>query len=169
MATDKSEPRVGLILKAGVLAIATLLVVHAALVAYFDHIAQAEEHRKFGDTKPEALWSVREAESASLTSGPMPIDKAMQQIAARGRMAASPDIMPSVSKDTAPLQGWVKMPAHVPVEMTAPPAATGLPNDAGVTMDGTSLALPGRALPADGAVPKATDLGAAPGPPVRRP
>jgi hypothetical protein len=123
MATDKSEPRVGVILKVGLISIVTLVVSHTLLAAYFDDMARAEEHRKFGDVKPEALMSVRADETARLSSGPVPIDKAMHEIAARGRVAASPDIAPSASKDLAPLQGWTQMPFVVPPAMTAAPEA----------------------------------------------
>jgi hypothetical protein len=132
MATDKSEPRVGLILKVGVLSIALLIGVHAFLVSYFDEVARAEEHRKMGDVKPEALLSARADAKARLNSGAMPIDKAMQQLAQRGRMEASPMLTPSASKDVAPLAGWSKMPSVVPPSMTAsepapnePPSADG--------------------------------------------
>ncbi|HXN32217.1 MAG TPA: hypothetical protein VN894_10160, partial [Polyangiaceae bacterium] len=84
MATDKSQPRVGLIFKIGALASVVLFAVHAFLVSYFDDVAQAEEHRKFGDVKPEALLNARADERGRLASGPVPIDKAMQQLAARG-------------------------------------------------------------------------------------
>ncbi len=127
MATDKSQPRVGLIFKIAVFSIATLVVVHATLVAYFDDVARAEEHRKFGEVKPEALLNMRADERGRLASGAVPIDKAMQQLASRGRMAASPDIVPSASKDLAPLQGWSKMPAEVPPAMTAPEPPPVLP------------------------------------------
>src|SRR5208283_3178425 len=113
MATDKSQPRVGLIFKIGVLAVAVLVVVHAGLVAYFDKIANAEDQRKFGDVKPEALMNMRADEKGRLATGAVPIDKAMQQMAARGRASASPDVMPYASKDIAPLQGWAKMPGEV--------------------------------------------------------
>jgi hypothetical protein len=36
-------------------------------------------------------------------------------------MGASPDIMPSASRDLGPLQGWSKMPGDVPPAMMAPP------------------------------------------------
>jgi hypothetical protein len=144
MATDKSQPRAGLILKVGVLAIASLVAIHAALVAYFDRIAQAEEHRKFGEAKPEALMNIRAYEKERLTSSPVPIDKAMQQLATRGRTAASPDIMPTPSPDTTPLKGWVLMPGEVPPTMvTTDAGSAGLATDAGVTM-----------AVIDGAVPK---------------
>ncbi|MDP9148497.1 MAG: hypothetical protein M3O36_00935, partial [Myxococcota bacterium] len=141
MATDNSEPRVGVILRVAILAVVTLVVLRAALVSYFDHSAQAEEERKMGQVKPEALMQLRADEKERLSSGPMPIDKAMQQLAARGR-TASPEIRPTPSKDLAPLQGWIKMPSQVPGSMeaaqqSASPAVSA-PADAGVssrTMD----------------------------------
>jgi hypothetical protein len=149
MATDKSEPRSGVILKVGALSIVALVAAHATLVAYFDHIAQAEEHRKFGDVKPEALLNMRADEKERLSSGPMPIDKAMQQIAARGRMGASLDIVPTASRDLAPLQGWSKMPAEVPGAMTAPREATAATAGAPPMVDAGAAAF------VDGAAPKA--------------
>src|SRR5579864_7665459 len=98
MATDKSEPRVGLIMQIACASIVALVATHAALTSYFDKIASAEEHRKFGDVKPEALMAQRDEEKARLSSGPTPIAKAMQEIAQRGRTEASPAIVPSASK-----------------------------------------------------------------------
>ncbi len=123
MATDKSQPRVGLIFKIAVFSIAVLIVVRATLVAYFDNVARAEDQRKFGDVKSEALLNMRADEKGRLATGAMPIDKAMQELAARGRAKASVDIMPSASKDIAPLQGWSRMPGEVPPAMTAEPRA----------------------------------------------
>jgi hypothetical protein len=134
MATDKSEPRVALIAKIGIASIVTLLVLHEVLIAYFDHVAQAEEYRKIGSLRPEALMSVRADEKQRLTNGAMPIEKAMQSLTTRGRTGASPDVMPSASPDIAPLQGWVKLPEEVPSPMLAigdggaeAGAATGVP------------------------------------------
>jgi hypothetical protein len=121
MATDKSEPRVGLIFKIGFLAIVTLVVVRAALTSYFDQMASAEESRKIGQAVPHALINLRADEDQRLKSGPMPIDQAMQSIVAKGRMNVSPDIVPSASRDIAPLQGWSKLPGEVPPAMTAAP------------------------------------------------
>jgi hypothetical protein len=169
MATDKSEPRVGLILKVAAISIATLVAVRGVLVSYFDQIAQAEEHRKFGEQKPQTLIDVRSDEKARLTTGPMPIDKAMQQIVSRGRKESSPDIMPSASKDLAPLQGWLKMPGEVPPEMMAREAepAPGAPSmvDAGAAAATLDAAAPKVAKP-DRA---RSDGGAPPKPPTRTP
>jgi hypothetical protein len=145
MATDKSEPRVGVILKVAVFSIVTLVGARMFLFAYFDRIAQAEEHRKFGEVKPEALLNVRAAEKARLTSGPTPIDQSMQMLATKGRMA-SPEILPTASRDVAPLQGWSKMPAEVPSPMMAPESDAGLAAQAVVDAGGGAAA--------DGAVPK---------------
>jgi hypothetical protein len=169
MATDKSEPRVGVILKVAAVSIATLIAVHAVLVAYFDDIARAEERRKFGDVKPEALTSVRADEKARLTSGPMPIDKAMQQLATR-RRTAIPEIMPTVSRDLAPLQGWTKMPVEVPRAMMV--AQSGSISDAQAPVSvGVDAGMVG-----DGATPKATrperahpESGASSKPPAKNP
>jgi hypothetical protein len=119
MATDSSEPRVGLIAKVGVFSIVVLLGTRAALGTYFDFMEQSEKQRKIALVKPEALMSLRAAESASLLSGPMPIDKAMAQLASHGRMGIGPDLAPSASRDVAPLQGWAKMPSEVPLPMLA--------------------------------------------------
>ncbi|MDP9034271.1 MAG: hypothetical protein M3O50_05655 [Myxococcota bacterium] len=136
MATDNSEPRVGVILRVGILAVVTLVLLRTALVSYFDHAAHAEEERKMGQVKPEALMQLRAGEKERLSSGPMPIEKAMQQLAARGRTAI-PEITPTQSKDLAPLQGWIKMPLQVPASMEAAlqtgGAAAGASADAGVS------------------------------------
>jgi hypothetical protein len=137
MATDTTDPKVGLIFRIAVLAIGTLVVIHAVTTTYFDRMARAEVYRKVGSTPPEALWS--------LTSGSMPIDKSMQMLAAKGRMGA-PEIAPSVSKDVAPLQGWARMPAEVPPTMM-PPAPSSAPSAA------TSAAPPAAASASSSAAP----------------
>jgi hypothetical protein len=145
MATDTTDPKVGLIFRIAVLAIGTLVVIHAVATTYFDRMARAEVYRKVGSTPPEALWSLRADEKQRLTSGSMPIDKSMQMLAAKGRMGA-PEIAPSVSKDVAPLQGWARMPAEVPPTMM-PPAPSSAPSAA------TSAAPPAAASASSSAAP----------------
>jgi hypothetical protein len=120
MATEPTDPKTGLIARLGVLAIVTLILVHAGLNAYFDRMAKAEERRKV--STPDALNSLRTDEKSRLMSGSLPIDKAMQQLVDKGRMNAGAAITPTVSKDVAPLQGWTKLPGEVPPAMTAAPA-----------------------------------------------
>lgn len=149
MATDKSEPKVGMIAKIAVLCIATLIGVHEALVAYFDQVAQAEEYRKVGSEVPEALLNARADEKQRLDTGPLPIQKAMHVLEAKGRTGASPAIDPSASRDVAPLQGWAKLPLDVPSPMMAPePAPSAAP------------AASSSAAPAGPAAPKTAPKGA---------
>jgi hypothetical protein len=133
-----TEPRVGAIAQVAVVAIVTLLLTRAGLISYFDSMERAEAYRKSGSLPTTALDSLRTDEKQRLTTGAMPIDKAMQALASKGRTGAGPDIMPvaSASKDLAPLQGWVRMPAAVPPAMSAvppppPPAPEPLATDAG--------------------------------------
>ncbi len=138
MATDKTEPENGTDSAVGILAIVTLLVVHAALSAYFDRMAKAEVLRKLGS--PEALVNLRADEKRACPPGATPIDKRCRRSSRRAAWAPVPAIAPSVSKDMAPLQGWTKMPGDVPAAMTAPPAPTApeLPGDAGAALAGAS-------------------------------
>ena len=144
MAIDKSEPKVGLIFRIGLLVIVLLVATRALLNSYFDQIATAEEERKVGEAIPSQLLDLRADEERRLTSGAMPIDKAMMTIVGKGRTGASPDIMPSASRDLAPVQGWAKMPEEVPPAMMAPPPeavdagapAAAPPGDAGARAPG---------------------------------
>jgi hypothetical protein len=156
MATDKSEPRVGLILKIGLAAVVTLIGVRAALSSYFDFAVQAEELRKFGEIKPTGLLSLRAQDKERLNAGAMPIDKAMEQLARQGRKSAAPDFAPIASKDMSALHGWVKMPAEVPTAMEiASEADSGAPTDGGAESAASSLSAgPGRAQSVDAGAPK---------------
>ena len=147
MATDKSEPRTGLIFRIGLFAIVSLLTLRAALISYFGNMASAEEERKFGHVVPEALNDLRADEKQRLSSGALPVEKAMQEIVERGRMV-SPDVMPSASKDVAPLQGWLKMPGEVPPAMTA------------TAPENVDAGAPGPAAGPDGGARKSVDGGA---------
>jgi hypothetical protein len=156
MATENSDPQSGLILKLGAIAVVSLVLIHAGLVAYFDDVAKAEEQRKIGDAKPEALMSLRADEQQRLSTGPMSIDKAKEQMAAQGRMGASTMVVPSISRDVAPLQGWSKMPSEAPSAMMAPPES---PSSATTFMDAGAPSVSDAAAPRanrpDAAAPKA--------------
>ena len=148
MATDKSEPKIGLIFSVGLLCVVILVVVHAALTSYFNFALQGEELRKFGEVKPTALLALRAAEKDRLAAGAMPIDKAMEQVARQGRKNAPPEIAPGPSKDLAALTGWSKMPAEVPPAMMLAEVDAGAPLATGPAM------ADGGAKPADAGAPK---------------
>jgi hypothetical protein len=67
--SDKSEPRVGLILQVGVLAIVTLIATRAVLQAYFDRMERAEITRKIG-TNPTRSSACAPKRGSSSTPGP---------------------------------------------------------------------------------------------------
>jgi hypothetical protein len=72
---------------------------------------------------PNALRMVRASEEARLTKGPMPIERAMQELANKGRMGLPSELLPKQSADTAPLVGWGNQPHEVPPWVMAPPDA----------------------------------------------
>ena len=125
MAIDKSEPKNGLIFRIGLLVVGLLIGTRALLNSYFLEIASAEESRKIGQIVPQSLMNLRADEEQRLTGGPMPVDQAMQARVAKGRLGASPDIMPSASRDVAPMQGWSKMPIEVPPAKICRPDVVG--------------------------------------------
>ncbi len=154
MATDKSEPQVGLIFRIGILVVGSVLATRAGLMAYFDDMTRGEMHRKYGESVPEALQNLRASERERLTAGATPISVAMQHLATQGRAAVSPEIAASASHDTAPLAGWSKMSSDVPAAMTAPPAdSASLAADAGAK-PGDAGAAPPDAGPARKGRPK---------------
>jgi hypothetical protein len=123
MATESSDPRVGLIFRIGLLSIGTLIVIHVGMTSYFDSMARAEVYKQVGSVKPDALINLRADEKQRLSSGSMPIEKSMQTLSTKGRMGVAPELAPSASKDVAPLQGWMQMPAEVPPTMMEPAPA----------------------------------------------
>lgn len=159
MATDKTEPRVGLIFKIGLFCTVLLMAVHAALTSYFNFALQGEELRKYGEIKPVALLNLRAAEKDRLNGGAMPIDKAMEQVSHEGRKNAEAAIAPVQSKDVAPLSGWSKLPLEVPPAMMAASVA-----DAGAPAEALSVAPDAGAAHSD-----AGTKPAAPGAPKKKP
>lgn len=138
MATDKSEPRVGLIFRIGILAAVLLVCTRAALASYFDEMSQAEEHRKIVEARPEALFNLRSDEQRRLTDGPVPISQAMHDLS-KGRPS---EVEPVQSKDLSPLQGWSRMPATVPVPMINSAASSGAPSGPQPSTDGSPAVRP---------------------------
>lgn len=156
MATDNSEPRIGRIVFVGVFVVAALLCVRAGLVAYFDIVSHAEELRRISAARPEARLSIQAEESLQLCSGRLPMDHAMKELAAKGRLGVSLDIQPQGSRDTAPLMGWMQMPSTAPVRMAQELDASAEPaRDGGVLVDGARYydsSVTGKA-PSDGKSP----------------
>ena len=149
MATDKSEPKIGNIVKIAVVSIVTLLAIRLGLVTYFNHMFDNERRMKYVEMgMPKDLKDLR-ADEAKRLSG---VDQSMQMLATKGRM--EPGIEPQQpkaenAKDT--LMGWMQMP-RVSDDAAAPPAPATTSHDA------TDA---GAAATGDAATPNATgDAGA---------
>lgn len=163
MAVDNSPVQNRIIIIVGALVVLLLVGLKFVFDAYFADMTDEATRSKL--VNPAALIEHREAEQKRLTSGPMPIDKAMADLAAKGRStpdSLGPDLTPKPSDDLTPLAGWVKLPHEVP-HTTAPATS-----DAGITTvpAADAGAAPTMAGDAGAAVPPpaAKDGGAAPAP-----
>jgi hypothetical protein len=110
MAHDTSDTRNRTIITGAIVTVLFLVAVKFILNSYFIQITEATAKEKLAT--PELLIKQREAEKKALSSGPMPIDVAMAEIA-RGRDVArtgGQDITPRPSDDLSALTGWSKMP-----------------------------------------------------------
>jgi hypothetical protein len=94
----------------------------------------------------EKLSAVRNEERAKLAAGPMPIDKAMEALAQRGRNAF-PRLAAQPSGDLSAMSGWVHRPGfkpYVPRPVVAPAAeATALTTSADAPPGGVPSASTG--------------------------
>jgi hypothetical protein len=108
MATDKSEPKIGNIVKVAVTGIVALVAIRIGLVTYFHNVIDTERNTKYVQMgKPQELHDLRSDEAKRLAG----IDQSMQMLATKGRM--EPGIEPQQpkaenAKDT--LVGWMQMP-----------------------------------------------------------
>lgn len=168
MATDKSEPRTGLIVGLGLLSIATLISGRAGLQSYYIIMSEHEESVKILSQPHRMLEQVRHEEDERLERGD--IQGAMHQVV--GMMNARPAaIAPTQSADMGALQGWSAMPnpnapVVVPPTAAAPAAPTtpAQPAPGGATTvvpAGVPAAAPAQAQPAPVAAPSAPAGGAA--------
>ena len=150
MATDNTPPRLRLIVTIAIIVVITLVGLDFVFKSYYAYMSDEAAREKMAPTRERD--ESRAAEQTSLTSGKVPIEQAMAQVAKGARDSF---IEPRQSDDVAPMSGWSKMPKATPQAAApgAPPVAAG---DAG-TATGTGDAGPGAA---DGGGPAAGDAGA---------
>ena len=135
MATDETPPRHALILGIAFASVATLGTLKFIFDSYYTHVMEAEVAAKA--MPPVELQAARLADQQRLSTGPMPIDKAMQDLAkARGNVIA-----PEQSTDDAPLVGWSKLPrpgvAPAQGALAAADSGAAVAGDAGATPTAT--------------------------------
>ncbi|WP_394822695.1 hypothetical protein [Pendulispora albinea] len=162
MATDNSPPRTRLILVMAVATAVTLFVLKFILDSYFTTMWEGEANAKI----PPALElaKLHEEENKKLTGSPIPIDKAISELASKGR-ESSALIAPQPSSDDGPLVGSSLL-AKKGGSAAASPESAAPAQDASTT---TTTAAPANANKGDAGAPHAGGAaggatgGAAPG------
>lgn len=148
MATDKTEPKVGLIVKIGVLAIVSVVGVRIGLVSYFRASLAEERQRKYEMQQPDILQKVRDDEAKAMGN----VEASMKAMAGGQRAAG---IEPKQSNDMAPMEGWRLMPRPVPAAPAEVPdagaPATAAVEDAGAADSGATDAAASDAAKGDAA------------------
>lgn len=161
MAHEKSDPKIGIIVTIGLVAIVTIGGLRQALISYFGWMHDQEQQTKYALQKPQQLIDLRADEAKRLNGGPMPIASSMKMLAADKRQ--TPGMEPKAAdpmreKDT--MAGWAQMPRPLPAGMSDDDAGAPAPLAAG---DAAAAVMDAAASTAQDAAPKATtDAGAAP-------
>lgn len=126
MATENSPPQIRTILTVAFSSIVILGALNYVFRSYFLMMTEQVEHDHLA--KPEELIKLREGEQRNLTTAPLPIAKAMQELSSRGRTNYSAflpqaDITPEQSNDLGPMVGWVRAPNQAVIDQINAAAA----------------------------------------------
>jgi len=141
MATDNSAPKIRIILTVAFSSLVILIALNYVFRSYFLMMTEEVEHDHLA--KPVELIKLHEGEERNLTTSPLPIQRAMQELAQRGREGSDglkqyADIKPEPSNDLGAMVGWIRSPnqavivainAAAAAEAGAPPQAA--PTDGG--------------------------------------
>lgn len=144
MAHDKTPERNNLILFYGVLSVVTLVSLGFVLRSYFTTQSEREESLQIAKTPIAKRDAIKAAQLKQLESGPVPIEQAMQELAAHGRDGI-PLIKPEPSNNTGALEGWanLRLKPVVPQDVAAAAEAAaqhgGALPDGGVAPSGNKL------------------------------
>jgi hypothetical protein len=158
MATDNSPPKIRVILT---IAFSSVVILGALNFVFRSYFQMMTDEAQLTHLRPAAeLIKLREGEQKNLTSGAVPIDKAIAELAAKGRGEALKDIEPQASNDMGPMVGWVRTPNQAIVARLEAEAA-----DASAPAPAPAMSADGGAAPTSagtdgGAAPMATDAGA---------
>ena len=141
MATDNSPPRIRIILTTAFSSLVILVALNYVFRSYFLMMTEEVEHAHLA--KPEELLKLHEGEARNLTSSPLPIAQAMQELA-RGRtneaLKQRADVTPEQSPDLGPMVGWIRAQNPIYVERAAAESATPAPAPAAAGDGGAALA-----------------------------
>ena len=113
---DDAPPQNGLIFFYTVLTVLSLIGLKFAMDSFLDSSRRAVQGAHIEDSVGSRhLEERREEAREALSSGTMPIDQAITQLAERGR-GAFPQVRPSASEDRGAREGWARRgPAAAPI------------------------------------------------------
>jgi hypothetical protein len=182
MATDSSPPQIRIILTVAFSSVVILAALNAVFRSYYLMMTEEVEHDHL--SKPEELQKLREGERKNLSTVPLPITQAMQELSSRGRTnyaayVGQADITPEASNDLGPMVGWVRAPNQAVVDAINAAAANAPPGGVGdggapLTASSDAGAITAAAAPDAGKAgppipPKTLPLPPKKGAPVRNP
>jgi hypothetical protein len=147
MATENSPPQIRIILTVAFSSVVILAALNAVFRSYYLMMTEEVEHEHL--SKPEELQKLREGERKNLSTVPLPITQAMQELSSRGRTnyaayVGQADITPEASNDLGPMVGWVRAPNQAVVDAinaaaaNAPAGGTGGAADGGAPLAASS-------------------------------
>ncbi len=122
MPHEDTPPRTQVILLFTLMSAVTLVVLQPLFVSYFETTRAEQERAKVREVPAGGYDEYREEQHRRLRSGPMPIGKAIEELAREGR--EGPELVrPEPSEDPAPAEGWGFRPGE-----EAPPPPTPEPS-----------------------------------------
>jgi len=137
-------------------ALTTIVVLFGAQYWYASYLDVAVVHGDRDMPMDAKLAAVRDDEHKKLSSGALPIDRAKQALAQRGRLGF-PRITPKVSEDLGAMSGWINKPGFAAYQPRQPQAPAAAPGDALAEPGAVQAALAGaNVAPALAGVPVAT-------------
>src|SRR5580704_1415962 len=138
MATEQSPPQIRIILTVAFSSVVILGALNSVFRSYYLMMTEEVEHEHL--SKPEELLKLREGEKKNLSSAPLPISQAMQELATRGRTnyaayVGQADITPEASNDLGPMVGWVRAPNQAVIDAINAAGDGGAPAPAAASLD----------------------------------
>jgi hypothetical protein len=140
MAHESSNPKVRVMFLVAVVSAISLGVFDQIFRSYYNAMMEEEESEKVLTVAPKQLIALRAAEQQRLTSAALPLDRAMKELAARGREdpalkdLSKADISPEASNDMGAVVGWGLLGNKAPEPAPAPVNDHAASSDAGTLM-----------------------------------
>src|SRR5882724_10877440 len=133
MAHESSNPKIRGMFLIAIAAALSLAIFDQIFKSYFTMMMEEEESEKVLTVAPKQLLELRAADQQRLTSAALPIDRAMKEMAMRGRDdpslkdLAKTDISAQPSNDLSPQVGWNGLVVTTPAPVGNPAPTSSAP------------------------------------------